>query len=205
MSVSAGAQLDTHGKSEAQILAMGWDKWDAFYSAKVGSSTADMSDMNEIFGQAALHRNQRMVKKGNAAKIEKLRKLMGAFASDAVDVGYNLSGGGTMWTPVSAGITGSTELALYGVLGGTPPQDNQSTKRKVGALLNQLSALLTKEHNDKDADGYFKFGNAKSSLGKMRAEFAQISATIGSMSRDNQNRVYGFCADFTKTARAEWN
>ncbi len=86
----------TFGKTEAEILAMGQDKWDKFYSSKAGDSTAAMVSMNGLYGEAMLHRNEKLAKKASPAartRIEKLRKLMGDFGDQATGLGSNFTEG----------------------------------------------------------------------------------------------------------------
>ena len=102
---AALAQEETFGKSEAQILAMGENKWDAFYMAKAGQSTAAMVAMSSIYGAAMEHRNDQLAKhapKSVQLKITSFRRQLNNFAGAAIDIGYNLSGGGTLWSQVSS-------------------------------------------------------------------------------------------------------
>jgi hypothetical protein len=186
---------------------MGLDKWDDFYMKKAGSSTMDMSRMNEIFGEAALHRNEKLSKGAKPAvrnKVEKLRKLMADFAGNAVDLGYNIDGGGTIWAPVSASVHAHTELVLYAVLGGKAPAAKHFSVSTVHKQVDVLSPMIVKEHADKDAAGYFKFADAKVSLAKMRLGLKQIAAEATSLDRANSDRVLSFCDDYAKLAKGDW-
>ncbi|HWA83628.1 MAG TPA: hypothetical protein VG820_09355, partial [Fimbriimonadaceae bacterium] len=46
-------QPDMHGKTDAQILRMGMEKWSEFYTSKEGTSTASMTEAADIYGQVA--------------------------------------------------------------------------------------------------------------------------------------------------------
>ena len=201
------SQSDTYGKTEAQILAMGEEKWDDFYQSKAGNSTAAMVEMNVIFGAAAEHRNVRLTKAARPsvrARVEKLRKLMEAYGADAVGLGYNVTGGGTMWAQVSADITAHTELVLFGVLGGKSPAVKHATVSDVNRQLEALAKTIEGAHTDKDNDPNFKYGDAGASISKMRAELSQIAMVAKPLSRANSDRVLRFCIDYAKTADGDW-
>jgi hypothetical protein len=206
--ILASPQEDTFGKSEAQILAMGQQKWNDFYQAKAGPSTASMARMNEIFGDAAKHRNDRLLKHAAAASRRsavKLRKLLADYANHAVEIGENIVGGGTMWIPVYANIEADSELVLFGVLGGKAQNSPPTTVSGVEKWVGQVGKAIAKTHADHDADAYFKYPAAKASLAGMRTDLTQIISVAKHLDRKNSDRILGFCINYARTAKDEWN
>ena len=197
----AQEQVDTHGKTEAQILEMGMDGWMNFYTANVGSSTADMCEAAGVYGAIAEKRNNGLLKAAptkRKAQILKLRKLLGQFDSSAVDVGYCESGGGTMFNPMWASVSGEVEDALYPMLGGKAPK---SKPMVVSAVTRQL-ARISKDIEDMHTpdNEFMKYKEAKSALADMRAAFGGIVAIAKSMSRVDSDRLLSFCLDRAKSA-----
>ncbi len=209
-SILAFAQDDnnTYGKTETQMLEMGEAKWDDFYEAKAGTSTADMVNMNHLYGEALLHRNERLAQKvGGArkAQVEKLRGLLSDFAGDAIDLGYNFSGGGTIWSPISAEVETASERVLFAILGGSLKPKKHYVVSTVAKALARLKTLIAKDAADPDDASYFKAAKAKGSLDKMNAEFHRILAVAQNLDRDNSDRVLAFCYQYADLARGDFS
>lgn len=129
------------GKSDAQILAMGRQKWFAYYSSKQGDSTADNCDAETYFGQVLKRRNDRLAAKVPRATRETVRKLrpeLIAFSEGVYRVGEALTGGGTLWNVVSAGIPPNVEEALGACVG----IKNPASKRTAAGVRRELDDLL---------------------------------------------------------------
>lgn len=211
--IYAAAQGDvdfnsTFGKTEEQILAMGEDKWDKFYSSKAGDSTAAMVGMNGIYGEAMLHRNQKLAKKVSPAaqtRVEKLRKLMGDFADNSIGLGSNFTGGGTIWSPISAESEVDCETVIYAILGGEAKKPKHEVVSSVTKQLDALKAIMMKDKDDKEDASYFKFGDAKVSLNKMHEDFTQILAVAQTLDRANSDRVLGFCLQYANLAKGDFS
>jgi hypothetical protein len=198
----------TFGKTEEEILAMGEDKWNAFYSSKAGDSTAAMVGMNGIYGEALLHRNEKLAKKASPAaqtRVEKLRKLMDDFGGEAVGLGSNFTGGGTIWSPISAEIETDSETVIYAILGGESKKPKHEVVSSVSKQLDALKAMIMKDKADKDDQAYFKFGDAKVSLNKLHEDFTQILAVAQLLDRTNSDRVLGFCLQYAILAKGDFS
>jgi hypothetical protein len=200
------AQGENFGKKEGQILAMGQQGWNDFYRLKAGDSTASMTYGNQLFGDAARHRNERLVKHANQpvqARVEKLRDLMTKYASAAVEIGRNLDGGGTMWTPIAAKIEADTELVLYGFLGGKEARAKHVVVSTVSTGLDTLSKTVASTHADKEAT-FFRYDDARRDLTQVRGAFTQLVLLAKHLSRSKSDAVLGFCAEYAKMANGDW-
>lgn len=207
--ILASAQAEnTYGKTESQILAMGPDRWSAFYESKTSDSTADMAKGAQIFGDIARRRNDGLVKTASPTlrnRVLKLRTLMNDYAGAAIDLGYNFDGGGTIWVPISAGIETDIERVLHAILGGTEKKANDIMVSAVNSQLNELEGVIVKTHADSTAAGYFKYGDAKKSLATMRVDWRRILSIAKGLDRADSDRVLGFCKDYAKTAKGDFS
>src|SRR6187549_2455934 len=91
------------GKSNAQILAMGFDKWMDFQGARAGMSTAGMSEGMSAYRDALRWRNDRLAAKASPAlrkRVADLRPLLVDYTGDLMEVGSYMSGGGTIWSNI---------------------------------------------------------------------------------------------------------
>ncbi len=198
------AQHDTYGKSEAQILAMGQDKWEKFYSAKAGNSTMAMSEMKDIFGEAAKHRNDKLIAKASPAvrkRMKTLRNYMNDLAQSAVDVAYNISGGGTMWAPVSAGIAGDLELTLYPLLVGKGKAPSHVSATAVPAELEKVRKAMVSAHGTPG----FDLKRSMVGYGRMRVKYFEISRLLKNRPRSESDRVLGFCRTYAHMAIGDFS
>jgi hypothetical protein len=199
---------DTYGKTEAEILAMGHEKWNTFYESKAGDSTAAMGEQNEIFGEVATRRNDRLLKKAKAQtkkRVAKLRNLMGDFAGTACELGSNMTGGGTLWNPIEADIPAGVEQVVFGVLGG---KAGAAKPIRVSAAQWEMATLakqIEKNRTDPEAQAYFKYNEAKAQLKKMKAALTNILEIARSLNRYDSDRILGFCKDYAKLAIGDWS
>lgn len=129
------------GKTDAQILAMGRQKWFAYYSSKEGDSTADNCDAESLYGAVLKRRNDRLAAKRPKATREAVRKLrpeLTAFAEGVYEVGEALTGGGTLWNVIRAGISPNVEEALGAFVGVRMP----ASKATAAGIRRELDDLL---------------------------------------------------------------
>lgn len=194
MSVAGFAQ--TLGKTDAQILAMGKTKWLDYYAEKEGTSTADMCDANASYGAALKRRNDRLIAENLdgdwVSKLRKLRKLLTSFGTSAIDLSYNRAGGGTMWNIFYSAIDTDVEEVVYGLLeqkGAKPKALVVSTVTKALDRLASENQILAR---DKTAS-YFKAAEARKSVAEMRTQFQQILVIAKTTSRNDSDRILGFC------------
>jgi len=199
---------NTYGLTDSQIAEMGETRWDQFYAGKAGESTAAMVEMNDIYGEALRRRNDLLeasAKQEVKARVDKLRALLVDIGGTACDIGYNIDGGGTIWSPVTAHVEATTEQVLYEMLGGRAMPATHLTTSAVEKQLDVLAKKIAKTHADKDAAAYFKYEAAKASLDKMRTDFAEIKNVAKALDRPKSDRVLGCCKDYAKMALGDWS
>ena len=100
------------GKSPEQIVAMGRDKWFAAYTKKYGEHTRGMCDAETTFGDALKNLNDRALKRVPASRrafLESARYHCKQIALRGHEVGYVMTGKGTLWHPIFAGIYPNVE------------------------------------------------------------------------------------------------
>ena len=199
--VQAQDTKDTYGKTNAQILAMGRDRWYTFYTSKAGDSTAAMSSAYGFYYDAATARNDALIAKAGERKATatKLRKLLTDYCNEALGLGENNTGGGTMWNPISGSCMGDEEDVVYAYLVKKGPSAKKIVVSTVTKKLDSLGALIEKTHKDPSAT-YFKYEDAKESLKKMRSDFADLTALAKSFARADSDRVLRFCLEMATTA-----
>jgi hypothetical protein len=188
--------VDTYGKTQAEVLAMGPDAWFKFYTAQAGDSTAAMSNAYGIYGDIAAARNKRMLSSSHLkdrSKLEKLRSLMANFGGDMINLGSLLSGGGTMWNVVSAQQYADAEETFYSV---ARPSGRAKAKQVVVSdvtkrmELNRKKVLASLASGDIPKD---KKGDAMSGLADAKSTFREIVAIASTYDRTTSDRILGFC------------
>ncbi len=100
------------GKSPEQIVAMGRDKWFAAYTKKYGEHTRGMCDAETTYGDALKNLNDRALKRVSTERrqfLETARYHCKQIALKGHEVGYAITGGGTMWHPIFAGVHPNVE------------------------------------------------------------------------------------------------
>ena len=103
----------THGKTNAQILAMGRQGWsDFFCQAEGGGSTVALSGAESLYADARGWRNDKLGK----ANVMPLRRLLTDVGQHAVEVGTAITGGGTMWNIIANSVGADAEETIYTVL-----------------------------------------------------------------------------------------
>jgi hypothetical protein len=109
------------GKTNAQILAMGEEKWmDFFYKKSGGMSTAETNEALDVYRDAMAWRNDGLMSKSSSLKAKylplraPLRKLVG----ESMQLTYVMSGGGSMYSNIAASLQVSAEELLYNLLRG---------------------------------------------------------------------------------------
>ena len=199
---------NTYGKSEAEIVAMGWTKWNDFYTNKTSGSTVDMVTANEIYGAVLQHRNDRMLKgltdEKSVATIKELRTLLTDYAGSAVNMAENRSGGGTIWHIFYAGILPETESVLYAVMGGKSDKVKHARVSDVEKKLADLAHLNAKK-GSVDVLPEFKPGDAAKSLATMKKDLKKIARIAAEFDREGSDQVLQFCIRYADTATGNLN
>lgn len=187
----AAPVTDYLGKTAFQVVAMGRQKWFEFYTGKEGESTLAMSSAEGLYGEALTRVNEfRMRKLSAARKVEigKLRERLRGIAADSITLGRVRTGGGTMWNPVSAGITADVEeaVALWISKTGNP---EVASSAEVEKLLTRLEMDLQAQEAEIAQD--------TSGLG---LSFDQVERIF----RRFRDRVHSLCSgEAAKTPREE--
>ena len=190
------------GKSHAQILAMGVERWMDFQGAKAGQSTAGMTEGMMAYRDALRWRNDRLATKAPAARradVAKLRPLLVRYTDGMMTVGHYMTGGGTIWSNIHAGALSDSEEVLYHLLAGGGKAPHPTT---TGPILRQLAALeqdmadVAKERNTTKAE----LDYVRADLKKARTAFTGITQIAARFDRRRSDRVLDFCLDMAETA-----
>jgi len=195
---------DTHGKTNAQILAMGFDKWYSYYTkADGGESTASMSMASYTYSTALAWRNDRLIgklPKAGQAKMKALRAQLVTFNEKMLQAGESLTGGGTIWHIIGASAGVSLEETLYGLLGG---KEKPAPAMVVSKVTKALDALDKEVANAKDSDFYepFKKSETVKLVADARAVLKKIVASAVLFDRKGSDRILSFCHDRIGDAR----
>jgi len=175
---------ETHGKTNAQILAMGRKNWGDFYTEKEGGAvTITISDSEMLYADALGSRNDRYGK----AKIGRLRKLLQDTARDASEVGRAITGGGTMWTIVGASLMTDGEETLYAVLSG-----KGKTPKHVVSDVNKAYEKIRRELQSSELPAETK-KQGQESLKALRRDFNGLIAEAARRPRKPSDAILDFC------------
>jgi len=187
---------DTYGKTNAQILAMGYDKWYAFYTkADGGESTASMSHAAYTYSEALAWRNDKLIAKlpkQGQTKVKSLRDLLHKFDEKILQTGMALTGGGTMWHIIGADAQVNLEEALYGVLGGKVKAAPAMVVSKATKALDGLTKAVAAT-KDSDYFGEFKKTDTLKLCEDAKDILKQIVAIAAGLDRKGSDHVLNFC------------
>jgi len=202
---SAQDLKETHGKTNAQIIAMGYDKWYGFYTKLEGESTMGMSSAAVLYASALAWQNDGIIAKQAPVKqsqSKKLRELFGKFADDMANLGKTFTGGGTMWTVIGAGFQVDVEETLYALLGGHAKAAPHLVVSKVDKELESVRKELV-GMGDKDFYGVYTRDEAMKSLSDAKQVYQELVKFAKYRSRADSDRILGFCLDRVNDARQQ--
>jgi hypothetical protein len=187
--------IDTLGKTDAEILAMGMPDWYYYFITHNGESTAAMSQAYSSYAAAARQRNATMPQSAVATE---LHDLLREFGENSLDIAYNFSGGGTLWIPLYGQMACDAEDITYALLGGKQydPEEPQMTG-PVNRAINHLDELIEQAHAGPEA-AYFKYHEAQAALKTVRTDWQRIKALAAGLDREDSDRVLSFCLDWAK-------
>lgn len=195
---------DMMGNTAAQILAMGHDKWFKLYTGKNGESTAGMTTANDVYAQClAKDTNARIAKLPQSTRVvlQGLRKPMQAFIEAMIQCGYQVTGGGTIWTLFGSSAYVESEEALAKIVKGPNPRLSLS-KLETEAKGKLAKARKTVESSKKDIES-FQEGGYKAAI-KALDDGGRIFAQIISMSKkikpDQASTLLKFCSSMANNA-----
>lgn len=193
---------DLIGKSESQVLAMGYTKWMELHGKTHGESTAALSGGSMIYAQCLRNRNDALASKSatQKARIDKLRPLMKDFTDQVFHVGYYYSGGGTMWNIFWSGGRVTEEETLYAILTGKGPTVPARVVSDGTGKLDVLSASLTARKADIEMyeSEVNTYASAVDALKKARETYAKMMDVAKSLDRKSSDRLIEFCISRTR-------
>lgn len=183
--------------SDDDIFRMGRQKWFDYYTTKNGSSTASMADAEVRFGDALYRLNNVRLKAmpaGNVKTVNTVRIKLKSFCSDLVEVGYALTGGGTMWVNVSAGSHSDIEEAVGRVTGLIKNQVPLTVVSKTTKELAKLDVSVRSQMKDP----YFKTydgngGVVLKRLNRAKATYKSIVAIAAKCPAPESNAYLNCC------------
>lgn len=181
---------ETHGKTNRQILAMGYNKWYAFYTKLEGESTMGMSNALGLYAAAVADRtNHELARLGPkaAAQGKRLRKLLYEYMHAGVDLGSSFTGGGTIWHLNGASYAMDLEDAVAKLTTPTP----KAPPRVVSDVTKQFP-ILRKRLNGPDIQSDYRKEGLES-LERMEATFPKIVAEAKSLTRKQSDAVLEYC------------
>ena len=202
-------RADTHGKSAAQIVAMGHDDWYGFYVGKEGESTVGMCGAEALWGQAMFQTNTPLIAKqpaSRAANLTALRKNMPLFREKCINVAFVISGGGTMWNPVYSARWGSSEEVVAYLLLGKGPKPKAAKQAAVWTQLATGRKGLTglrKEIEDRVDTTGTMYRDALKSLDEASRLWSQAITVIGRLPEKERPVVFGFYMESAKIIEVE--
>jgi hypothetical protein len=196
-------QTELLGKTTDEVVRMGRVKWSEFFGEKVGWSTADMVEAELLYGRARQVFNNRMTRemsKGQREALEEMRREMVALHGFACDLGYIMSGGGTMWNPIRAGALGDAEETVTNFLRGRPAGKQPSFLTEWERLRKDLAAKKREVDNMKDAVGG-GYTDATKALNQLRNTVLRLEAVAPRLP-GSRGHINAFAVDAIRLARS---
>lgn len=202
------AQSETFGKTANQIVALGRTKWFEFYTAKAGESTLSMASAERIFGESLRSLNNSRLRRANSAVqqiTKKLRPLLTDLGGKMIQVASALSGGGTIWTPVRAGLLADVEEVIDFLLGNRREKITSVTTAEIS---NQLDHVVSQLKSNAASIDSMAVDSPKSSeaiklVQDCRELVRQIAVIAKASSRAESSRILAYCLKFAKVPETE--
>ena len=201
--VAAGQDLkETHGKANAQIPAMGYEKWYDFYTGKEGETTYGMSRANYFYASALKWSNDRAATKLSSAlqaQIRTLRPLFVKLNETTLRIGRAFSGGGTMWTLIGSSQDVTLEETVQALVKGSKskaPMVVSKVEREMDVLQKEISS-----HEETEWNKEFKRSDVLKWLDECRSLFRRVVAVAKKLNRSRSDHVLAFCLDCIEVAR----
>jgi hypothetical protein len=190
LATSAFAQdTDTHGKTDAGILAMGREDWVGYYTSQVDDSTAGWSRALSTYASVLRRRNQALPQRSNA---EDFRRLLTDFGYQSLGIAANCHGRGTFWAHVYGEMECDVEEVIYALLGGpaepSPPMMTSMVRDSIADLNSRIEFARSWP-----ANGLADYDLAKADLRALRRDWQEIKRLAKNLSRADSDRVLTFC------------
>jgi hypothetical protein len=193
------------GKTDAQILAMGRDRWMEFQGERAGQSTADMSEGMVAYRNALRRRNDRLSARASPTlrrRVAELRPLLADYTGRLMSLGAYMTGGGTVWSNIHAGALSDSEDTLYALLSGRSTPAKAYTTGMVKRRLDRLAEDVTKQSGE-SYNTPEKTAEARKDLAAARAVFGKIAGAAGKFDRKGSDHILAFCHYAAETAEGE--
>lgn len=189
---------ELHGKNSAEIVKMGHDAWYQFYvDREGGETTMSMAFAESHFGWAMKVENDKILFTKSMDEqdfINFLRLNMLEFESNAVDIARSYTGGGTMWTPVSAAIQSRVEEVVSCLLG-AKCETSVSKQASVWSSLKKVRVDLRAAESDiRDGEQYsrIKYEDLEKGLARMFELFQRAVDRSSQKSTQTKSRIFNF-------------
>jgi len=195
----------TFGKSSAQILAMGSEKWMDYQGTKAGQSTGAMTEGMEAYRGALRWRNDGLSRRSKAAgRVGKLRGHLVELTRGLVEIGSYRTGGGTIWANIGAGALSASEEVLYPLLGGPAkkPRSKPHTTAEVKRALEELRQLTETRSREPDVTPA-AHAEALKSFDRVRKSWAETEKIAATFDRAGSDNILGFCLEQIRTAHGD--
>jgi hypothetical protein len=190
---------ESYGKTPAQIVAMGFDKWYDFYIKKVGSETTmSMSYSSMIYGDALGRVNDSRLAK---LPVERRKMILGMrqpmidYRNACIEIGRSRSGGGTLWNLVGASTWMETEEVVARLI--DPKKKGFSaTQVQVRQLWDKILLKIESEHADVEAASSISGVNYAELVAFVRAGKSRFERDLGMIGSFASSRDRGLILAF---------
>lgn len=190
----------TFGKSNDQILSMGFDAWYKFYTAKEGNSNFGMAQAPGLYADALAARNDRLLRRQPTARrrqVTELRTLFKAYANHAIEAGSATTGGGTMWNPVTTSLYKDVEEAVYGLLGPRRPRTPSRVVSDVTREIENQRQLMERQLRSNDIEPAGR-AQGREAMADLNRSYRSIVTRAQGLSRRESDLVLNFCLGTVK-------
>jgi hypothetical protein len=194
-------RLSTYGKTGAQIAAMGEDAWNTFYLNKAGDSTPSEEDSYTVYDGVMTVINDDLAKtKGKKAALAQIRQELPDFGVDCIEIGSDITQGGTMWNVCSHQVIADAEAVGYKYLKHKAGSKHYLVS-DVEKQFTVLAQTIESSHTAADTKENFNYKDAKETLAKARQDFNKVVAFAAHLNRNDSDLLLGFCLSWAKIAQ----
>lgn len=195
---------DRFGKTREQVLAMGRTKWHEWYTheSRGGMSTVGETFAEMIYADAVGKQNKDllMVAKGpRIAIIIELDQGFGRTIDNCTAAGMTLTGGGTMWRPISAGAEATRQETVHDLLW---PKEKQPAATQAQVWKSWTRALKNITDNKSDIESYangdFTYDKAVKNLYTVNGDFNAAVIKIKDQDAKSKARIFAFYDDMLR-------
>lgn len=199
----AASQQKFLGKTEAEVLQMGQDKFlELVYSDSESSTTQGVSEAFRFYASAAKKRNAKLAAKapkGTASNIVALRNALSNVIQPALEAEYIATGKGTMYIPMFESRSADLEDFLYGILTKKElPSADMTAEGLLDEINNFLDSMNLEAEADPESEAELKDAKAKSVAGGK-----SLVNVLKKFKPEDQGKVVGFLLSKLKRAVSE--